>query len=185
MIGLDISSSSVKLVELGESASGEYVLERFGAESFEKGWIADGQIEKFDEVADAVEAMVTRTRVIAVLDTLDNLKKGGRIGGAAHLLGSMLSIKPLINITGGTVEEASKQRTRKKALIWLRDQLYSEQGVTYLSVYDGEAPDVGEFLDLIADRFPADTIQTGRIGAVIGAHGGPRVLGICYVVEDS
>ena len=51
MIGLDISSSSVKLVELGQSASGEYVLERFGSESFEKGWIADGQIEKFDEAA--------------------------------------------------------------------------------------------------------------------------------------
>ena len=45
MIGLDISSSSVKLVELGQNANGEYVVERFGVESFEKGWIADGQIE--------------------------------------------------------------------------------------------------------------------------------------------
>ena len=56
MIGLDISSSSVKLVELGQAASGEYVLERFASEPFEKGWITDGQIEKFDEVADAVQA---------------------------------------------------------------------------------------------------------------------------------
>jgi len=55
MIGLDISSSSVKLVELGQTAGGEYVVERFGVESFEKGWIADGQIEKFDEVAEAVK----------------------------------------------------------------------------------------------------------------------------------
>jgi len=53
MIGLDISSSSVKLVELSQSASGDYVLERFASEPFEKGWIADGQIEKFDEVAEA------------------------------------------------------------------------------------------------------------------------------------
>ena len=52
VIGLDISSSSVKLVELGQSSSGEFVLERFGSEPFEKGWITDGQIEKFDEVAD-------------------------------------------------------------------------------------------------------------------------------------
>jgi len=136
-----------------------------------------------DDVLVLVDDVVARTRVYAALDTLDNLKKGGRIGGAAHLVGSMLSIKPLINVTGGTVEEASKQRTRKKAFAWLRDQLYKEQGVTHLSVYDGEAPDVGEFLELIADRFPADQIHTGRIGAVIGAHGGPRVLGICYVVE--
>ena len=61
MIGLDISSSSVKLVELGQSASGEYVLERFASEPFEKGWIADGQIEKFDEVADAVRRVVQKS----------------------------------------------------------------------------------------------------------------------------
>src|SRR5512144_920641 len=61
MIGLDISSSSVKLVELGQTGGGEYILERFGSESFEKGWIADGQIEKFDEVAEAVKRLVTKS----------------------------------------------------------------------------------------------------------------------------
>jgi type IV pilus assembly protein PilM len=70
MLGLDISSSSVKLVELGQSATGEYVLERFASEPFEKGWIADGQIEKFDEVADAVRRVVqksgTRTKHVAM-----------------------------------------------------------------------------------------------------------------------
>ena len=138
-----------------------------------------------DEVVALADDLVARTRVYAALDTLDNLKKGGRIGGAQHLLGSMLSIKPLINVTGGHVEEASKQRTRKKALIWLRDQLFSEDGVEVLSVYDGEAPDVEEFLDLISPRFERSQIRTGRIGAVIGTHGGPRVLGICYVVAPS
>jgi type IV pilus assembly protein PilM len=61
MIGLDISSSSVKLVELGQSQTGEFVLERFASEPFEKGWIADGQIEKFDEVADAVRRVVQKS----------------------------------------------------------------------------------------------------------------------------
>src|SRR3982751_6551436 len=61
MIGLDISSSSVKLVELGQNATGEYVLERFASEPFEKGWITDGQIEKFDEVADAVRKVVGKS----------------------------------------------------------------------------------------------------------------------------
>jgi type IV pilus assembly protein PilM len=61
MIGLDISSSSVKLVELSRSAPGELVLERLASEPFEKGWIVDGQIEKFDEVADAVRRVVTRS----------------------------------------------------------------------------------------------------------------------------
>ena len=61
MIGLDVSSSSVKLVELSQSASGDYVVERFASEPFEKGWIADGQIEKFDEVAEAVRRVVTKS----------------------------------------------------------------------------------------------------------------------------
>jgi type IV pilus assembly protein PilM len=69
-IGLDISSSSVKLVELGQTANGEFVLERFASEPFEKGWITDGQIEKFDEVADAVRRVVdksgTRTKQVVM-----------------------------------------------------------------------------------------------------------------------
>jgi len=70
MIGLDISSSSAKMVELGRSPGGEYVLERFGSEPFEKGWITDGQIEKFDEVADTVRKLVqksgTKTRQVVM-----------------------------------------------------------------------------------------------------------------------
>ena len=70
VIGLDISSSSVKLVELDQSASGEFVLERFASEPFEKGWITDGQIEKFDEVAAAVKRVLqksgTKTRNVVM-----------------------------------------------------------------------------------------------------------------------
>jgi type IV pilus assembly protein PilM len=63
IVGLDISSSSVKLVELGQDASGTLILERMGSEPFEKGWITDGQIEKFDEVAEAVKRVVAKSGV--------------------------------------------------------------------------------------------------------------------------
>ena len=70
MIGLDISSSSAKLVELGKSAAGDYVLERMASEPFEKGWITDGQIEKFDEVVAAVRRLLaksgTKTRLVVL-----------------------------------------------------------------------------------------------------------------------
>ena len=70
LIGLDISSSSAKLVELGRAANGEYVLERLASEPFEKGWITDGQIEKFDEVAGAVRKLLqtsgSKTRQVAM-----------------------------------------------------------------------------------------------------------------------
>ena len=70
MLGLDISSSSVKLVELGQAPTGEYQLERLASEPFEKGWISEGQVERFDEVAEAVRRVVarsgTRTRRVAM-----------------------------------------------------------------------------------------------------------------------
>ena len=70
MIGLDISSSSAKLVELSQTAGGDYVLERLASEPFEKGWITDGQIEKFDEVVAAVRKLVdksgTKTRQVVM-----------------------------------------------------------------------------------------------------------------------
>ena len=61
MIGLDISSSSLKLVELGQNASGHYVVNRVGQQALEGGWVVDGQVERFDEVADAVRSLVTRS----------------------------------------------------------------------------------------------------------------------------
>ena len=70
MIGLDISSSSAKLVELGRSPAGDYVLERLATEPFEKGWITDGQIEKFEEVVGAVRKLLdksgTKTRQVVL-----------------------------------------------------------------------------------------------------------------------
>jgi DegV family protein with EDD domain len=134
-----------------------------------------------DDIVALVKGLKERTRVYATLDTLDNLKKGGRIGGATHLVGSLLSIKPIIDVSTGKVEEAAKVRTRKQSLVWLRDKLFEEPTVEHLAVMDGAAPDVDQFLDLIASRYPRDQIRTGRIGAVIGTHGGPRIVGICYL----
>jgi DegV family protein with EDD domain len=135
--------------------------------------------------ADAIEklvlSMVGRTEIYGALDTLENLKKGGRIGSAKALLGSMLSVKPIIHIADGAVEEAGKQRTRTRALTWLRDKLFEEPSVSELSVLHGEAPDIDEFLDMIASRYPREQIRLGKIGAVIGTHGGPGVIGMCYL----
>jgi DegV family protein with EDD domain len=135
-----------------------------------------------DDVVALVEDLVGRTRIVAVLDTLDNLKKGGRIGNAQALLGSMLSIKPMIAIVDGKVEEAGKHRTRRKSLEALRQVLVDEPSVEHLAVMHSEAADYDAFLDSLAPRFTRDQIRTGKIGAVIGTHGGPGIVGICYVV---
>jgi DegV family protein with EDD domain len=134
-----------------------------------------------DEIQQLVEAMIPRSEIYGALNTLDNLKKGGRIGSAKALLGSMLSVKPIIRIVDGSVEEAGKQRTRKRALEWMRDQLFAEESVEKLSILHGEADDIEEFLTMIESRHPRSSIRVGKIGAVIGTHGGPGVIGMCYL----
>ena len=134
-----------------------------------------------DAVVALVESMIPRTEIYGGLDTLENLKKGGRIGSAKALLGSMLSVKPIIRITDGAVEEAGKQRTRTRALEWMRDQLFAEGTVEKLSILHGQAPDIDVFLDMISERYPREQIRLGTIGAVIGTHGGPGVIGMCYL----
>jgi DegV family protein with EDD domain len=134
-----------------------------------------------DAVVALVESMIPRTEIYGGLDTLENLKKGGRIGSAKALLGSMLSVKPIIHIADGAVEEAGKQRTRKRSLEWMRDQLFAEGTVEKLSILHGQAPDIDAFLDMISERYPREQIRLGTIGAVIGTHGGPGVIGMCYL----
>ena len=134
-----------------------------------------------EAVVALVESMIPRTEIYGGLDTLENLKKGGRIGSAKALLGSMLSVKPIIHIADGAVEEAGKQRTRKRSLEWMRDQLFAEGTVEKLSILHGQAPDIDIFLDMISERYPREQIRLGTIGAVIGTHGGPGVIGMCYL----
>jgi DegV family protein with EDD domain len=138
--------------------------------------------KSIDDVAGAAEDLVRRTRVLGTLDTLENLKKGGRIGGAKAMLGSMLSLKPVIWVVDGVVEEESKQRTRSRALRYLVDKVaeQAKQGIEGLAVMHGDAPDLDEFLDLLDTHCPRDDIVIGDIGAVIGTHAGPRVMGVAY-----
>ena len=136
-----------------------------------------------DAVAAAAEDAAGRTHVFGTLDTLENLKKGGRIGGAQALLGSLLSIKPVIEVRDGVVEPGPKQRTRSRALRYLADKVAAQSNIEQLAVMHGAAPDLGDLLDLLASHFPRDQIVVGDIGPVIGAHTGPRTIGVAYQVR--
>lgn len=133
-----------------------------------------------DEVVALIEDLRTRVHVLGGLDTLENLKKGGRIGGAQAMLGTLLSIKPVIDISSGSVEESGKVRTRRKQMVFLRDKLAEAGAVEHLTVCDGGAPDADEFADMIAEH-TGGVSPRGTIGPVIGAHGGPRMIGLTWV----
>ena len=134
-----------------------------------------------DDVVALIEDLTGRTHVLGTLDTLENVKKGGRIGTAQALLGSLLSIKPLLDLSTGETEAAGKARTRRKALEWVRDQVLERPEVEHLAVIHAMAPDVDDLLDLLSSRYDRETIRVTTIGAVIGTHGGPRMIGATWV----
>ena len=165
----------VKCIDSKSISSGLGTIIRRAAAAAENG-------QSMDEIEALVENLAKRTRIFATLDTLDNLKKGGRIGGATAMVGTMLQFKPCLDLSSGEVVEAGRQRTRKKSLLWLREVLENAGSVEDLCIIHGDAPDVQEFEDSISDLVP-DGIRINQLGAVIGTHGGPRVLGLTYLVD--
>ena len=141
---------------------------------------ADGG--KLEEIVEDVISRRDRTRLFGALDTLEFLKRGGRIGNARALLGSMLSIKPIVEVRDGVVEESGKVRTRSKALVALADRV-KDQPVDTCAVLHGQAPDVDDLLDLLDPVFPRDEIVTGLVGPGIGTHAGPGVIGVSFQVS--
>jgi DegV family protein with EDD domain len=132
-----------------------------------------------DEVAGLARDLAARTKVWGALDTLENLKKGGRIGNARAMLGTVLSIKPIIEVRDGVVEEGGKQRTRAKALAFLVDKVRSAGAVEQLAVMHADCSDVDQFVAMLAEVYPGEII-VGEIGPVVGAHAGRGTIGVGF-----
>jgi DegV family protein with EDD domain len=123
----------------------------------------------------------SRQKLFATLDTLEYLKKGGRIGGARALLGSMLSIKPIITVVDGAVEEAGKVRTRSKALQFIIDKIPEGNVESICVLHSAAADDLDMFLDKVQPKVPGAEMIVGRIGPVVGVHVGPGAIGLTWI----
>lgn len=133
-----------------------------------------------DEVVALAHSLIPHTHLFGALDTLENLKKGGRIGGAKAMLATALSIKPLIEIREGLVEEAGKQRTRSKALAFLIDVLKQHDGtLERVGILHAQCADIDAFVQMVKTVYSGEII-VGDIGAVIGTHAGVGTIGIAF-----
>ena len=137
------------------------------------------------EVTDLINSLSQRCRLFGVLGTLEYLQKGGRIGKVQSMLGSALSIKPIVEVRG-EVHEAHKARTRRRAFQWMRDHLLAERdqagGISLLTLAHGFADDFDEFRSLIAQDFDLGDRHVSAVGPTIATHAGPGVVAMSYML---
>ena len=141
-----------------------------------------------DELVASAEDRTSRVRVYGVLGGLDFLQRGGRIGGAQALLGSLLSIKPVIMVKDGEVAEESKQRTRSRALeLPLAVKVAQDAPLERLGVADGACDDIAEVRRASWPRRSQDSIRWSRSSSVRWSAPMPGLtrLGVCYIVPAS
>lgn len=136
-----------------------------------------------EQLVERAESLTSKVGVCAMLDTLEHLVKGGRVGGARALLGQVLSIKPLLELKDGVVAEAGRQRTRAKALTAIIAAAQSHAPLRRLALVHGDAQDL-EALTALATQIPTEyPLIVADMGSVVGTHGGPGIIGLCWV-ED-
>ncbi len=139
----------------------------------------------YPQIVSEINDKVSKVKVFGTLDTLDFLKRGGRIGAATALLGSLLSFKPLIEVRSGLVEPDGRQRTRAKALSYLLDRVSGFVPISHVAVAHAHAPDIDDFVKKLSEmtKVPVEEIIVTSIGPVIGTHAGPRTLGVTFWVD--
>lgn len=137
--------------------------------------------QSLDSIADEIETMAQRAYVWAALDTLKFLERGGRIGGARAFLGTLLSVKPIIEIRG-EVNPAEQVRTHRKAMARLVELAKSQAPYSHIAVMYSTSR---QYADVIVGQMQAlggdDQIIVAQLTPVLGVYGGPDLVGIAGI----
>jgi DegV family protein with EDD domain len=132
-----------------------------------------------DEVIDVVRGSMGRVDFRLAFDTLEYLRKGGRIGTAQAFLGSALKVNPILTIKNGLTEGVTRVRSRAKAVDYLGDFVMGFPDVEELAIEDATTPaESGILAERLGSKFPRERIHWMKVGPVIGTHVGPHVIGV-------
>lgn len=146
---------------------------------------ADGH--SMEEIVARVEQMRRDMKVYFVVDTLEYLEKGGRIGAAAAFLGTLLKVKPILTLDGGIVKPLDKVRSKRKAVQRLLAELESHvspgQPVQAMVVHAQVPEEMRELESEVRRRFNCQRTIFGQVGPIVGTHAGPGVLGAAICPE--
>lgn len=139
-----------------------------------------------DEVVRRVEEVAAKVNLFLTLNTFEYLHRGGRIGGAATLLGTLLQIKPVLYVADGYVDLFSRPRTKAKAIRVMMEQLTkaADGGSLHVAIFHADVAEEAEALQQrIATNLECDEIYVTEMTPIMGAHTGPGVLGVVFYVE--
>lgn len=136
------------------------------------------------DIASGLESLRSRVRLYGAIDTLEYLRRGGRIGGAQALLGTMLKVKPIISLEEGVVEPVSRVRTRAKAIEQLAKFVADDKdNIERLVMLNSDATDIDRLVELVGQHTSTSAADVWRFGPVVGTHGGPGLLGLAYITK--
>ena len=137
-----------------------------------------------DAIRELVEGMVPRVRIIVVLDTLEYLRRGGRIGRARAYLGAVLRVKPLLSIRDGEVHPEERIRTKSHALDRIFQIVTSYRVKEAAIGYSTNAQEAEDLKRRLEGALNGVTVHVQRLGPVIGVHAGPGVIGVGVLEEE-
>lgn len=145
---------------------------------------ASNENKSLDEVVSIAKNVIENSKFIFVPETLDYLKKGGRIGGAAALFGSLLQIKPILTVEDGKTTVFTKVRTKKKAIDKIVNTVLeqnSKSPIKGIIVHHINCESEGqELADRLKNSLGLDNVKIQSIGPIIGLHVGPGSIGVAY-----
>jgi DegV family protein with EDD domain len=154
------------------------------------GWIAIAAAEaaqrgeSYADIVNLVLDMIPRLHIPSMLETLEYVRAGGRIGKAQAFLGTILNIKPILGIEGGEVIPIEKVRTKGRAMERLVEITRRYAPFEDLAVMHSASPDAAqEVVNLLSPYHPKERIIVAQTCAAIGAHVGPGALGVCLVSQ--
>lgn len=136
--------------------------------------------KSLEEIQARVLDELARTHILAVLDTLEYVRRGGRIGGARAMLGNMLSFKPIISLKDGEVVPVEQPRTRGKAYARVAQLLSDVGALEHVSIAEA-SDDVGQQLTEAIRATYQGELPIYKLGAVLGTHTGPGTAAVAYV----
>jgi DegV family protein with EDD domain len=130
------------------------------------------------------EKNIPRLDMRIAFDTLEYLRRGGRIGKAQAFFGSLLKVNPILTIKDGEVYPAARERSRAKAIDYLVNFAAEYAHIEEMAVEDATTPDEADILvERLGAVFPVEKIYRSKVSPVIGAHVGPRVLSVMVLGE--